>query len=1000
MLFLAFMLPYLLKQMKRLIHILSVFILLPTLLSAQPRCDIRSYNVNDGLGSSMVSTMVQDKDGLIWLGSWSGLSYFDGYSFMNLYNRHGEFGYPINSRILRLCPGKNGGMWCITYDRKINFFNTKSCKYTDVSEVINKKFEPTEFDGICPLENGATWLISLKGQKRLYRISKDLADGEEFTEDDVSDEYERLFGKEDVEVRMVALDKNGVEWILTSEGNYRADGKPSNPADYKGDTGGEKDEYSDSKGRKWKFTDDGSIVLTDERNGLTKTFATGKLPQYSISESPLFVEDKFHTVWVASANCVFSYFDEGKSELQPYLIDRRMLKNDNIDVISRFFVDGQSNIWVLSMPGLSCISPNYRHLQITEITRNVGVRSLCVSKEGNLLAGSVDGNINDLTDNKLIRTIDGRPYCMFADSKGRHWVGTKGNGLFLIEDGNVKHYTNNPADKYSLQGSEVFDVFEDRLHRIWIGCYDGGLNVYDEKADRFINTNNGLPYSNDQSLKVRRFTSTADGIIILSTGEGITAFDGKTQKLEQIKFHYYYANQGEEGALEGGNVMQTVVAKDGTIYLSTMVGGLIKVTSGDLLKDNLQFEQIESTQQWGGIVLSFIEYEDGTLWLARENRIECFNPKTGETVVYGNRDFGQDVVLTEALPVYNKKDGTISMGMLGGVVTFNPKSLHKNDYAPRIVFSSVQYQGELVKQPILFADEFDVPSDKRNLTINFSALNYENNSMIRYAYKLESDEKWNYLGEGHSASFHNLPCGHIKLLVKSTNGDGVWMDNVEVLNIYSHPTFWETIWAKLLVLLLLGGFIYATVYFLHQHHIHQMERKELQDRLEKLLHNFDMAKKETSEPKEKVVGIMSIEDEPIAENAPAAQSDTSEENNLHDVHIEQSENQFMTSVMEFMEENIGNSDLKVADISDYLGMSRSVFYGNLKKITGMSPVDFIKYLRIQRAKQLISSSNLSLSEIAYRVGFSDPNYFGKSFKKTVGIPPSEYREKASLQKTQ
>jgi len=984
----------------------SILAFLPLFAYSQPRCEVCSYTVSDGLGSSKVSTIEQDKDGLIWIGSWRGLSYFDGYSFMNLYGQHGEQGFPVSSRIQALKAGANGGIWCLTYDRKLYFFNTKTCKYTNVSDVIDKKFEPTQIRNIYPLANGKTWIVSHDKPKKLYYISADLSSGTPFTGESVTEEYAKILGKKTVKVHNALLDEEGVEWIITESDTLRADGKPAN----RKPSVANQTSKIDSKGRLWQFSDDGSIRMTDKKAGIDKVFSTGHTPLYTVSDKPLFVEDSFHTVWVAYKNCVFSYFDEATGELKPYLINSWMPYNENYDHIEKHFIDNQNNIWVLGSHSLIRITPSYRHLHITDIVKNVEVRSLCVASDGKLLVGSSDGSLMTLdnsipTEKQILKTenFDGRIYSIYNDSHGRCWIGTKGNGLYLVENGSIKHFTNDPDDKFSLMGNDVFDIFEDAQHHIWIACYDGGFNLVDEGTFtpeaystniKFINSNNILPSTNELFKKVRHITSTKNGVIILSTADGIVAFNSVFDKPENIKFHLYGTNPNDSESLMGGNVMQTLVANDGTIYLSTMVGGLIKVKSGDLLKDNLKFEQVASTQQSAGIVLSFIEYTDGSLWLARENRIERFDPKTGETLVFGKKDFCEEVAFTESLPVLNKKDSTISMGVLGGVVTFNPKNLRKSDYMPQIVFSSVQYQGEMQKQPVLFTELLDVPSDKRNLTITFSALEYENNSLIRYAYKLADDKDWNYVNEGHSASFHNLPCGHIQLQVKSTNADGVWMDNVATLNIYSHPTFWETPWAKVLLVSIFSFIAYLVTYILKLIKRHKNERKELEERLEKLLTTLKEAENDQKHTQQ-LVQTGANETAVSAESQSTTTHNDSEKVSykLKEIEIEPADKQFMTTLMAFMEENISNSALKVADMVDALGMSRSVFYHTLKNITGMSPVDFMKYLRIQRAKQMIVDTDLSFSEIAYKIGFSDPNYFGKSFKKSVGMSPSEYREK-------
>ena len=105
--------------------------------------------------------------------------------------------------------------------------------------------------------------------------------------------------------------------------------------------------------------------------------------------------------------------------------------------------------------------------------------------------------------------------------------------------------------------------------------------------------------------------------------------------------------------------------------------------------------------------------------------------------------------------------------------------------------------------------------------------------------------------------------------------------------------------------------------------------------------------------------------------------------------------QFIKQVMDFMEQQMGNSELIVDDFASELSMSRSLFYRKLKSITGFSPSDFIREIRFKRAAQLIENSTYNFSQIAYMIGFNDPKYFSKSFKKHMGLTPSEYKEKYS-----
>ena len=97
-------------------------------------------------------------------------------------------------------------------------------------------------------------------------------------------------------------------------------------------------------------------------------------------------------------------------------------------------------------------------------------------------------------------------------------------------------------------------------------------------------------------------------------------------------------------------------------------------------------------------------------------------------------------------------------------------------------------------------------------------------------------------------------------------------------------------------------------------------------------------------------------------------------------------------VIQYLDENLSNPDLKIDHIAIEMGMSRSVLYSKIRNAVGMSPVGFVRHIRILRAEELIGQTEDSFSQIAYTVGFSDPKYFTKVFKKETGMTPSEYRD--------
>ena len=101
---------------------------------------------------------------------------------------------------------------------------------------------------------------------------------------------------------------------------------------------------------------------------------------------------------------------------------------------------------------------------------------------------------------------------------------------------------------------------------------------------------------------------------------------------------------------------------------------------------------------------------------------------------------------------------------------------------------------------------------------------------------------------------------------------------------------------------------------------------------------------------------------------------------------------FMDKVMETIEKHLDNGDLTVEDIAGEVNMSRSVFFKKLKTLTGLSPVEFLREIRMKRAAQLIETEEYNMAQIAYMVGLNDSHYFSKCFKQQYGMTPTEYKE--------
>lgn len=100
---------------------------------------------------------------------------------------------------------------------------------------------------------------------------------------------------------------------------------------------------------------------------------------------------------------------------------------------------------------------------------------------------------------------------------------------------------------------------------------------------------------------------------------------------------------------------------------------------------------------------------------------------------------------------------------------------------------------------------------------------------------------------------------------------------------------------------------------------------------------------------------------------------------------------FMGKIMEKIEQNMDNSEFTVDELVSTVAMSRTIFFKKIKSLTGLAPIEYIRDVRIQRAAHLIATMQVSIKEVVYMVGMSDPKYFAKCFKKKYGVSPMEYK---------
>lgn len=766
--------------------------------------------------------------------------------------------------------------------------------------------------------------------------------------------------------------------------------------------------FIDSRQRIWILADDGTCLMLHGAHS-SQTLMRGDIRQQKISgltvdmtaRHPLiWLEDDEQTMWAVTGINSANYFDEQQRCFVKADMQDGRTKAVGSQQIEKCFVDSQCNLWFSTTRDLSVMRFRHNTLRFLETCPGYEVRALASDGRRQLWTGSTDGCV--MVFDSLMQLLgylnpagkvvsqhvsfsDSKIYALTFGRDRRLWIGTRGDGLYSVdlESERVNHYVS--AAPEGLNCDQIYAIDIDNEGRLWIGTYGGGLNLAVTGNDgqlRFLNTSNGGLKGIDSDLyaNVRRITRDGQGRIMVSTTGGLLVSDPiapvAPASSTPPRFHCYTHVKGDTASLLTSDVMQTLFTRSGRLLVATMGGGM-------QYGEEERFHRLRHFTADEGNVLDMVEDGDGQVWVVRETTVDRYDPLSGRMWQVGRNALDDNTEFSEAQPVYDSLTGRVVIGAQDGLVFFHPYQMKSDTYVPRIVFTSVRYHGEQTEQPLLNSGALHVDCDHRNLTIRFAALNYRYNEQLNYAYMLEGvDRDWNYVGRSHEASFNRLPAGRHRLLVRSTNNDGEWQENVAVLIIDCEPTFWES-WMGLALKIGIALLVVFVVF-----HIYRLRQQiRLERRMNAMKSNFyEDVSQQLREP-------LSMMSDPMAEEMLAVVDGKINEYELAPPEIVDEDKRMMEQLMVYLEKHIGDSDMKIEDMASSVMLSRTVFYSKVKAMTGMAPVDFVRHLRFKRAYELLEKSHYTVSQIAYQIGFTDPKYFSKCFKKETGLTPSEYREK-------
>ena len=565
-------------------------------------------------------------------------------------------------------------------------------------------------------------------------------------------------------------------------------------------------------------------------------------------------EDANGFLWVHPYGGGFSFFDREKNQLMPFYNELGSEDWRFSNKIHSSFSDNQGDLWICThSKGLEKVT--FRSVQFNLQTPEMHsyeslaneVRSICEDKNNNIWVGLKDGRLrvydknrnylgilnNEGMISKSGEPIKGTVYFILQDSKDRIWLATKGDGLILAEPTSknglsykLTRFRYNENDMYSLSNDNVYSIYEDHNGRIWVATFANGINYIDTDSNGntiFVNHRNNMKgYPIDLCYKARYITSDNNGYIWVGTTAGAVAFDENFTTPESIQFNLYQRNADDPNSLSNNDVHWITSTSDNELYLGTFGGGLQKLIKMDA-DGKAEFKSY-SVQDGlpSDILLSMREDKNKNLWISTENGVTRFMPETEVFENYDERSITFYVRFSEAASLV-ASNGDILFGTSDGIFYFNPDSIQKSTYVPPIVFSKLSLgnkevipgEHDALDVVIDETDKLEISHKDIIISLQYAALDYTNPQNIQYAYILEGfDTDWTFADKQRSATYTNLPKGKYVFKVRSTNSDGVWVDNERALPIEILPSFWETPFAYFLYVAFILLIIFTAVYIL------------------------------------------------------------------------------------------------------------------------------------------------------------------------------------------
>ncbi len=964
--------------MLRKLTVVICLLLSPVLVFGVGNYKFRHYTSKDGLSSNTVRALLQDANGIIWIGTAEGLNSFDGQEVVvhELCENRSRY---VNA----LMQAADSKLWVGTDDGAYHY---------DGGEFVPLDILPlTTVTSIVQDGRGAIWLGTFSNG--VYRY-----DGKTLNHYLSGSFIENLFVSADG--RLWACCQNsqdGVQVFNFATESFATPGfsyKDCSPARICVMT-------QDRDGILWLGTWDSGLYRVD--------LATGTVTcQVPYGEGFTHI----HSILQESHWGFLVGSDDGLLRINSLTGEKELYTNDRSEPasLSNKFVypiikDHEGGVWVGTFyGGVDYVSPGTGQFAEHSLSAMAAAKETylvsCFAQAGNgtVYIGSENGGLfrYDPVANTASRLESSPQAAALLGSQNMHalllkdkylWIGTYAGHLLRLnlEDGSLKTYSQNLPSVYSL--------VEDAKGRVWAGT-TSAICRYDAAADSFL-------LVREVNSVIVSSTLSNDGSLWFATvGDGI--------------WRYTAAGEWEHLSWQDRHLP------------SNHINHIADSPLGVMVSTERGLAVFDGQKQWNVLPDADIHYAacDGRhIWMSSGNGLIQYDIDAGRATHFGASD---GIFPSQFLPASGliSRDGTIYIGSADGFLTFLPSAVKHNTIAPKVLFTRFTASSGAIIRNLLGSEpgeQIVVPWRLHEISVHFAALTFWAPEKVRYSYRLEGlDRYWKDLEGRGVLNFNRLPAGHYKLYVRACNNSGVWSNEGEGLSFVVRPHPLKSNLAIVIYIFIIG----AVLYLLSRYLTARTERREweiyekrldddrqalsstIAERLEapvigigvqlERLKNGPKSSAAASRGEFAVIeknyqmlrGIVTSlqKKAKVGEKDSVAAGNTAVDPAPQKTPVDD----FLPRLEKIINDNLSNPELSVQFLATEMATSRSGLFAKCKELCGETPNNLINHARLNAAASLLAKGEHPVGEICYMVGFSSPSYFSKSFSSQFGVTPHEW----------